>query len=644
MGTRWQGLLAPIDKATGDRRRMQTGSMYYRKLPRALRWQRSDQPGHDDSVVIGVVETIEIRDRESYGTGQLFDDVDPAILPRLAQDVAEAKLLLEKGVVGPSVDAGAAAAIDVVKGTDLPPTEAQWEQIWEGDPDAPELETMFTSYEIAAATLVPIPAFAECLAFELLPAEDNIDESGAEVAAEEYAALIASLTASTPVPDAALFDVPQLDGLTAFTYDAETGRVFGHLASLESCHVAYPGMCVSPPESATDYALFHRYPLDTTAGLIPVGRITTGHGRVGSGCDHTECARRDDHACGRVDFNGAVAHHDGMRTLAHVRVGIDEANGGIWFAGVAAPGIDADDLAVMGRRRVSGDWRDHAGNLELTEILALSISEPGFPLPTASMRDGRQVALVAAAPIRPNLAVPAGLDYDRLGAAVARQLIKGGLSLVGAETDEDLEESPDDEPEHTGGMIALVPSEADAARLALDGGDPVDQLHLTMAYLGDATDYDDDQRAAIVAAVSGVLAAPVNADAFSVNVFNPGSAEPDRETAIVLGISGADLDAAHTAVVDALESVVPGATAAQHAPWVAHVTLTYSDDVSVVADLVDRVGPVTFDRLRFAFAGVHTDVPLGGTAESVTAAALAVLSRAAGVVATAQAKQLTGGK
>ena len=42
------------------------------------------------------------------------------------------------------------------------------------------------------------------------------------------------------------------------------------------------------------------------------------------------------------------------------------------------------------------------------------------------------------------------------------------------------------------------------------------------------------------------------------------------------------------------------------------MTLMYTDDPTWVGDLVDRAGPVVFDRLRVAFGGVNIDIPLGG--------------------------------
>ena len=649
MGTPWKRLLAPIGAPTGDGRRFAPGSISHRELPLALKFQRADEGGHDTAVTVGSIDAITITDTEVWGEGQWFDDIDATAMPRLAEDVAEAKTLFDKGVLGPSVDAGAADAVEVAAGTDQPLTDEQWEQIMMGAADAPEVELLFTRYEIAAATLVQIPAFAEtktaAAAAGPPDAEDDgecppghhLDDDGEcvpddaeeapEAASAERVALVAALTADAPaVLDASLFADPQLTTVTPLTYDAETGRVYGHLATLDACHVAYTGMCVSPPDSATDYALFHRYPIDTTTGLLAVGRITTGHGRTGTGCQHTECAGLDDHACTRMSLTAAVAHHDGMRTLARVRVGVDDANSAIWFAGVAEPDLSADDVAVMARQLVSGDWREHAGGLELTEILALSVSQPGFPLPHTSAQDGRQVALVAAAPVRPGITRPApdtelGQLRDQV-AALGQRL--DALTAADPEPDE----ATPEQAAHTGAMVALVPSTADAARLALDGGEPPEQLHLTIAYLGEADAIGAEQRTAIIDAVTAAAGGPVAGEAFAINMFNPAD-----DAALVLGITGDEVADTHAALTDALTGVDPALTADQHAPWAAHVTLAYTNDLGAVESVVDRIGPVVFDRVRVAFAGEATDIPLRAPAETTAAALAAGINLARGALA-----------
>ncbi|HEX6682964.1 MAG TPA: phage protease [Candidatus Limnocylindrales bacterium] len=168
---------------------------------------------------------------------------------------------------------------------------------------------------------------------------------------------------------------------------------------------------------------------------------------------------------------------------------------------------------------------------------------------------------------------------------------------------------------HSGAMVALIPFEEDAARLSVEGGEPADQLHVTLAYLGDAVTLDAAARQDLIDAVStAVNGAPViEADGFAVSIFNPpGVTKADgkqRDTCIVVGWSGDDLDLIHTLVGDALEHSGV-ALPSQHAPWHAHTTLLYTDDLSQAVALADRAGPARFDRIRIALAGQHVDIPL----------------------------------
>lgn len=171
---------------------------------------------------------------------------------------------------------------------------------------------------------------------------------------------------------------------------------------------------------------------------------------------------------------------------------------------------------------------------------------------------------------------------------------------------------------HTGAMIALVPSDADAKRLKVKDGEPVDQLHVTLVYLGDAADVSAKTRDAIVARMNTlVVDAPLrafDAEGFAVSIFNPpGHTKDDgkeRDPCIVLGLSGGEIDRVHTLVTNAVKRVTGLKLPEQHAPWVAHLTLIYTDELNRVIELTNRTGPVTFDRLRVAFAGDVVDVSL----------------------------------
>lgn len=169
---------------------------------------------------------------------------------------------------------------------------------------------------------------------------------------------------------------------------------------------------------------------------------------------------------------------------------------------------------------------------------------------------------------------------------------------------------------HTGAMIALMPTEDDAARLALEGGEAADQLHLTLFYLGAAADWSAEQQNHLISRVSRAARYlnPVHARAFGAAQWNPGSEEP----AWVWNVGndtdydGSRLEDAKYEITYALEDGHDDPTLPQqYTPWSPHVCAVYSSD-DWTAVLADRVGPVTFDRVRVAFAGQYTDFALTG--------------------------------
>ncbi|WP_213004870.1 phage protease [Paractinoplanes toevensis] len=168
---------------------------------------------------------------------------------------------------------------------------------------------------------------------------------------------------------------------------------------------------------------------------------------------------------------------------------------------------------------------------------------------------------------------------------------------------------------HTGAMIALVPTAEDAVRLSVDDGLPVEEIHLTLAYLGEAADLGAQGRQDVIDSVSRAANGlpHLAADVFAAAVFNPGDAQPDRDPCHVYLISGDLVDAVHDLTDEALFDVLfpgPSPIPAQHRPWFAHVTAEYTNDLARLAELTTRMGPITFDRIRLAFAGEVVDIPL----------------------------------
>lgn len=164
---------------------------------------------------------------------------------------------------------------------------------------------------------------------------------------------------------------------------------------------------------------------------------------------------------------------------------------------------------------------------------------------------------------------------------------------------------------HTGGMIALMPSAADAERMAFAGGEAADQLHVTLAYLGDAVDWTEAQRTNLINAVGRAAGwlSPVHAHAFGVARWNSSGPEPVWVWNIgdALDNDSARLSEVHHEVnyqVADLGYELPQ----QHSPWAPHVAATYGS--ADQADLDNGTGPVKFDRIRVAFGGEYTDFPL----------------------------------
>lgn len=167
---------------------------------------------------------------------------------------------------------------------------------------------------------------------------------------------------------------------------------------------------------------------------------------------------------------------------------------------------------------------------------------------------------------------------------------------------------------HTGAMIALVPTEEDARRLALEGGEPWQELHTTLLFLGEASEWSEEDQVRLVAYAldaAGALAAPVEGRIFGVNHWNPDGDSPAWVWAVGDGEQGPRfaeaLEMARWAVQSTgVEHLVP----AQHTPHVPHITGVYAKDEWPHKKMKKHMGPVTYDRLRVAFAGTAYDMPL----------------------------------
>lgn len=366
MARTWSAVLARLGVPTGDGRIIDPAGGSSRDLPLPLMFQQKSEDGHGGSQVVGRIETLRIADGMVTATGSMLDAA-------YGTDVIE---LLEAGVVGPSVDLD-----DIEYVMD----EAE--------------NLIITRWRVAGATLVSIPAFADVsLTLDPLP----VVMEGAEAPAGVDEWLYAS-AAPEQLPPADWFQRPDVDQLTPLTV-TDTGRVFGHIAGWDTCHVGLPG-CVTPPSSPTGYTYFHVAEQRTQDGAtLPVGTLVAG----------------PRHADAQLAFRAAQEHYDDpSAAVARVVAGEDEF--GIWVAGWLLPGATSEALDVFRSSPVSGDWRRVGGALELIGVC--SVNTPGFPVRRVHFAAGAQRALIGSFGITPqqgSFAAPRNMQVNEAEQARAR--------------------------------------------------------------------------------------------------------------------------------------------------------------------------------------------------------------------------------
>lgn len=163
----------------------------------------------------------------------------------------------------------------------------------------------------------------------------------------------------------------------------------------------------------------------------------------------------------------------------------------------------------------------------------------------------------------------------------------------------------------SGGMVALYPRTDDALQMAVPGGEAPQELHVTLAYMGEDVSGQDpggiSRELAQIADTYTVITARCMGHA----TFNPDGGDPDDEReqdpcAVYLISDSDQLPDLHTDVLNAVgqQFNLPR----QHLPWIPHVTCGYNISI----DQLDFTGQVLFDRIGLAFAGRTHFYPLLG--------------------------------
>lgn len=391
----FRGRLAPLDTLSGDRRVIMapSGDPRVRPLPLAFKWQDASTFGHDNAVEIGELTKVWIDAGFLWGSGPL-DVHDPEALEftrklrdgfagRVSVDLDD--ITAEYRVMDPDGQ--------LVDPDDIESILAEDEQDpgWFTLPEGYREVEVVTDWRLMSTTGVSDPAFPEARVFpvydaaELVPVADLIAALEAEANAAATQADVALVADATPLAaPIAWFEAPTFDGPTPMTV-TDDGRVFGHIALFDSCHVGYGGRCVPAPRGV-NYSQFHLKAYRTLdGGDIAVGALVMG-------TDHASTSPS-------TTVAQAMAHYaDNGRCAAYVRVGEDEW--GPWAVGVLDPGLSDVDRVRVRAMTLSGDWRTMNG--QTVFIAALAVNVPGFAVPRKTTGDrGELVALVAAGALTP---------------------------------------------------------------------------------------------------------------------------------------------------------------------------------------------------------------------------------------------------
>jgi len=362
----YRTLLAPEGLMTSDHRYIEDGALSWREgQPVHVMWSDSETDAHGDASLVGTFVGIhkEIIDGVTW---VVADDIDWD-LHEDNDTSARAKRLVDEGRL---------------PGVSVHMAEMDADYDCPDDENEPCTLTVHSGV-IAAATIVAIPAF-----------EESVIEPVAAAGVDLYA------------PPRSWFDNPELTEPTPLTVTDE-GRIFGHLALWDSCHIGFDNMCVTPPRDATDYAEFHAHAQVRTAegAVLPVGVITVD----GS------------HAALDLSAEQTIRHYDSTATVGgYVRAGDDEH--GPWVAGALAPGLPAATVSKLERLPLSGDWRPRGDRHIL--VAALAVPVPGFAI-KAHVASGEQTALLTV-----GLTPEADTESDLALVAAAMSLVADRLSAI----------------------------------------------------------------------------------------------------------------------------------------------------------------------------------------------------------------------
>lgn len=359
-------MLLPVGAETGDGRKFAANALSARELPLPLLWQFKTDSGHNQSVIVGRIDSLEINSAGITNVRGVFDTNPYA---------REAERLILNGFLK-----GVSADLDKFSAVEDSPAESELAQGTKGPRKIENKGLTIDKARLMGATVVALPAFQEAVIEidnQKVFTDPLMEGEYYDGVLEEYSMESLVASAAPIAPPREWFQHMKVSEPTPLTID-DDGRVYGYLALWSSNHIGYQH-AQKPPRSATNYKYFRTGVVRTADGTdVTVGNLTLVGG----------------HAPIQASAKDAVKHYDDTNS-AVIDVVAGEDQFGIWLAGSLRPGVSPEQVRSVRASALSGDWRPVNGRLEL--VAACFVNVPGFMTTRTMVASGGQVtALVAA--------------------------------------------------------------------------------------------------------------------------------------------------------------------------------------------------------------------------------------------------------
>ena len=367
--TQWRAVLTVEGLRTTDHRRIANDALSWRQLPLAI-FAQFNNAGHADAPIVGSIQAIT---KEPWISGMVLVKATGVFNLSIEAGRQAAQMCDDQTLRWGSIDLEVLddRLVEVGSGSG-----GDMLDILFGEEDEGESDWYFEVLDgrIMGYTMVATPAFPQAVCCPMDRELEVPEPMG--TAMEVSAGLMASGIPN--IPPAAWHADPKLTEVTPLTID-DSGKVFGHLALWDTCHIGFDGLCITPPQSQAGYAYFMTGQIKLDNGeFAKVGHITYDTGHAGA----------------TLGWQDTTAHYDHTGSVgADITVGEDEF--GIWVAGSLRANVTEEGMRALRSAPLSGDWRKIGTGLEL--VAALSVNVPGFPIvASAGRRNDEQVSLITA--------------------------------------------------------------------------------------------------------------------------------------------------------------------------------------------------------------------------------------------------------